>query len=233
MRGRNYGSFGRGRGRGSSFSGRSPSQNVFSQRLHSHNQDWRSSFFSVHVNFLSLNTTISDLWKKFSAFGRVADVFLSNRGRQDYVGNYTFAFVRFRFEAEMNNAIIRGDGTFMDGRRIRVSRALLHQASFPKSNIGSHYPISNWGDLRQNIDSIVSDKNKGFAERGTPNLNFDAKVSNTAQNKSNPKRSGDNQGLAENRPEVFTLFPKIPKEDMTWIERSAVGFLSSFISHQS
>ncbi|OMO54808.1 hypothetical protein COLO4_36343 [Corchorus olitorius] len=44
---------------------------------------------------------------------------------------------------------------------------------------------------------------------------------------------GPTSGSSKENSEVFTLFPQIPKDDMKWIDRSAVGTLHTYIHHSS
>ncbi|EOY12746.1 Uncharacterized protein TCM_031281 [Theobroma cacao] len=84
-------------------------------------RDWRSSLHSVYISNLSRRITKQGLKEVFDAYGKVRDVFISNRQSQAKVT--TFAFVRYKELREMDRACTHGNGRRLDGHYIVVKKA--------------------------------------------------------------------------------------------------------------
>ncbi|OMO54530.1 hypothetical protein COLO4_36434 [Corchorus olitorius] len=87
--------------------------------------EWRARFHSVFVGNVHRETTLGTLWKIFSEYGVVADVYLPNR-KQGFESRVQskFAFVRYRNLEEAEKAMIEGDRRCIDSRFITVRKAL-------------------------------------------------------------------------------------------------------------
>ncbi|VDL57010.1 unnamed protein product [Hymenolepis diminuta] len=77
---------------------------------------------SLKVDNLAYRTTVDDLRKIFSRYGDVGDVYIP---RNPYsMDSRGFAFVRYYNERDAEDAIRGMDGRKIDGREIRVQRAM-------------------------------------------------------------------------------------------------------------
>nr|CDS33999.1 Splicing factor arginine:serine rich 2 [Hymenolepis microstoma] len=82
---------------------------------------------SLKVDNLAYRTTVDDLRKIFSRYGDVGDVYIP---RNPYsMDSRGFAFVRYYNERDAEDAIRGMDGRKIDGREIRVQRAMYGRPS--------------------------------------------------------------------------------------------------------
>ncbi|MED6106000.1 hypothetical protein PIB30_000786 [Stylosanthes scabra] len=85
--------------------------------------------FSFFVDNLPLDASIRWLWKVFSRFGRVKDIYLSRKVRKS--NPLKFAFIRFRTKEDASRAIEQLDGWIVWGCKIALS-----ESRFRRGNIG-------------------------------------------------------------------------------------------------
>ncbi|OMO77246.1 hypothetical protein COLO4_25259 [Corchorus olitorius] len=86
--------------------------------------DWRACFHSVFVGNLHKETTLGTLWKIFSEYGVVVDLFVPNKNQGSWNSFQSkFAFVRYRKLEEAEKAIIEGNKRCIDSRIITVRKA--------------------------------------------------------------------------------------------------------------
>ncbi|VDM19240.1 unnamed protein product [Hydatigera taeniaeformis] len=77
---------------------------------------------SLKVDNLAYRTTVEDLRRIFSRYGEVGDVYIP---RNPYsMDSRGFAFVRYYSDRDAEDAIRGMDGRKIDGREIRVQRAM-------------------------------------------------------------------------------------------------------------
>ncbi|XVE85981.1 hypothetical protein DITRI_Ditri17bG0135600 [Diplodiscus trichospermus] len=86
--------------------------------------DWKAQLFTIFVDKLSKRVSRRALWEAFNDYGRVMDIFIpvtANGGRKFT----TFAFVRYKTEAKMWNAIKARNNRRIDGLNTIVKRAIF------------------------------------------------------------------------------------------------------------
>lgn len=77
---------------------------------------------NIHIGNLSFTTTEDGLRSAFENFGTVTEVrIIMDRATGKSKG---FGFVEFSNDDEGENAVAKMDGSMLDGRKIRVSKAL-------------------------------------------------------------------------------------------------------------
>ena len=94
--------------------------------------------YSLLVLNLTFSTTVEDLYPLFDPYGRVVDIHIP---RDRTTGQSRgFAFVRYKFEDEADEAIERLDGMKFDGRYIKVQYAKYgpNAERIQRGRIGAH-----------------------------------------------------------------------------------------------
>ncbi|OMP05548.1 hypothetical protein COLO4_08772 [Corchorus olitorius] len=124
---------------------------------------WRLSLHSAFVSNISFRASKRDLWEFFNQYGVVVDVFLPARKKD---GVSCFAFVRYRFEDELNSAVKRGFGQILLGRSIVVRKATARKIDMdinrgekrdPRHQV-IHRPVRY--NLVRNSRSVVRNNNR-------------------------------------------------------------------------
>ncbi|OMO53991.1 reverse transcriptase [Corchorus capsularis] len=181
-------------------------------------------FFSVFVDNISRRITRANLWKEFSVFGVVVDVFLSTRRRNDDAT--TFAFVRFRATQVQK------------GSRVQETKRVVPQFKAPRPKIAvletrkdnrSFAGVVN-GERDKSIRIWDGDKKEGRNEIGRDRASTNLTKEHKECAVSFVKESTDMKMVESVVIEADNL---IPESDMEWISRSAIGLLRSYIHHKS
>ncbi|XVF21618.1 hypothetical protein REPUB_Repub12eG0105900 [Reevesia pubescens] len=162
--------------------------------------EWRSRLHSVFVDNIRCRVSRNALWEAFNQYGRVVDVYLSPSVKQGKARSFTFAFVRYKHEHEALKAIMEGDRRKIDGCFIFVKK-------------------TNVRDGRSYKDVLV-----GFAPQ------------------KGDERSGDfdiemevcpgkvNEVYDDSAAKAVNFEIGLPKNDMDWLYRSAIGRPVGFLS---
>ncbi|VDD77031.1 unnamed protein product [Mesocestoides corti] len=93
---------------------------------------------SLKVDNLAYRTTVEDLRRVFTRYGDVGDIYIPrNPFSMDSRG---FAFVRYYNDRDADDAIRAMDGRKIDGREIRVQRAMYGRPnSRRRGSLGIHF----------------------------------------------------------------------------------------------
>uniref|UniRef100_A0A0X3PM46 Serine/arginine-rich splicing factor 2 n=1 Tax=Schistocephalus solidus TaxID=70667 RepID=A0A0X3PM46_SCHSO len=92
---------------------------------------------SLKVDNLAYRTTLEDLRRVFGRYGEVGDIYIPrNPYSQESRG---FAFVRFYTDRDADAAIRGMDGRRIDGREIRVQRAMYGRPNSRKKYVTVQY----------------------------------------------------------------------------------------------
>jgi len=101
---------------------RSPPRRDYSPRREKRGPPDISDMVSLKVDNLTYRTRIEHLEPLFAKYGKVGDIYIPRNYRtQESRG---FAFVRYYERRDAEDAMDRLDGTKLDGREIRVSKAM-------------------------------------------------------------------------------------------------------------
>lgn len=85
---------------------------------------------SLKVDNLTYRTTVDDLRRAFEKYGDVGDVYIPrDRFTNESRG---FAFVRFMYKKDAEDALDRMDGKILDGRELRVAFAKYGRPSYDR-----------------------------------------------------------------------------------------------------
>ncbi|OMO64598.1 hypothetical protein CCACVL1_21648 [Corchorus capsularis] len=197
-------------------------QTNFQSRFHRHDKyrtewrsrnrcslDWRSRLHSVFVGNLHWRATLGILWKTFSDFGVVVDVFIPTRtsfGCRD--DGSRFAFVRYKRKEEAEKAIEKGNGLSVGNRSIIVRKATQCRKCREERKIQSN-----------SVETMCA-KEGGFHFKSFER-SF-KEVTTQSQNDARPDFPSE-AGLQKNG----GLKLDIPNSKLEWLERSAMGILRS------
>ncbi|XP_039032656.1 serine/arginine-rich splicing factor SC35-like [Hibiscus syriacus] len=88
--------------------------------------------WSAFVDNLSRRVSRSDLWARFSHFGKVIKVFIPFINNRPKYKVSTFAFVHFASKEDLCNAVDKMNNVLIDGRRILVAVAKYEKISGSK-----------------------------------------------------------------------------------------------------
>lgn len=108
-------------------------------RHHPTSVDWRLSLHTAFIGNLSYKVSKGDLWEAFDAYGKVRDIYIPLK--LGFRRNFTFAFVRYREEREMDRAISMGNGKMINGRNITITKVNYgwsQRRHTPSSMVGPH-----------------------------------------------------------------------------------------------
>ncbi|KAL7263042.1 hypothetical protein ACSBR1_001254 [Camellia fascicularis] len=85
------------------------------------NKEVSNGLFSVYVDNLPFNMDPRALYKLFTKFGIVRDVFIPQKRRK--TTNSRFGFVRFDCSVATNVAVQKADGLWVEDRELKVKMA--------------------------------------------------------------------------------------------------------------
>ncbi|OMP00173.1 hypothetical protein COLO4_12837 [Corchorus olitorius] len=187
---------------------------------------WRERLHSVFVGNLSRKVTSTALWDAFSDYGKVADVFIKYPKEVRGKGHVSFAFVRYWHEAEAETTIVKGNFCFLEGKRIRVTKARsIKKDEFNSTNKGREIGQGRNG-------------RRVFREANVDGRTFKEVIISTAPTKemkeqqrpngegSSSSSLGNESSAAMKLIEKVELDFEISTEEMQWLERSAIGKLN-------
>ena len=179
--------------------------------------DWRSSLLSIFVGNLSNRVSKSALWEAFLEYGRVVDVYIPRFSKSSPKG-YTFAFVRYKSESDMRKAIVFGNNRRIDGRTIRVNKA-THEWKEKKKY--------EWQEKSQKLP-LTGRGSAAFRDNRTYKEVLLVPSTNINENLIEKGFLGDKVNNVEvsapsNKPEKVEYDLDIPKSEMEWLDRSAIG----------
>ncbi|OMO89117.1 hypothetical protein COLO4_19923 [Corchorus olitorius] len=201
--------------------------------------DWRSNLSSIFISNLSVEVSRYALWDAFSDYGKVADVFIQRRSRQN--GTTSFVFVRYWKEKEVSLALKKAHFLFLEGIPIRVSQARIRQEkkqefgrkvhtqtkmdgrTFKEVVINAKANTIGDSDHRGNDTSLVAnEKTPDQRDRVDPG---DKAYKEQGNERTSP--SNENMTVLDPNPNQELDFKaEIPSEDMQWLERCMVGKLN-------
>ncbi|XVE63687.1 hypothetical protein DITRI_Ditri07aG0039900 [Diplodiscus trichospermus] len=113
-------------------------------------EDWRANLFSIFVDSLSRRVSKVALWEAFNNYGRVMDVYIHSFVKGNREKETTFAFVRYKFEAEMIRVIEGGNNRGIDGWHIIVKEASY---GWSERKILKHYHSQSWRSKNNTVRS--------------------------------------------------------------------------------
>ena len=167
------------------------------------------------------------LWEAFSTYGKVIDVFISFQNRRTKNRAATFAFVRYKNEYELSKAIEFGNNRRIDGRHIKVKKASYgwNERSTKAGSQESVSKVSESQKSSKNLDACRDDRSYKDALVGTnppaSENRADKDASTSAEAMPVVEKVVNNVCLKEVNYDL-----EIPKSDMDWLQRSAVGRLA-------
>ena len=162
------------------------------------------------------------LWEAFLSYGKVMDVFIHRTNNQSVKAS-TFAFVRYKKEAEMLEAIDQGNGRRVDGWLIRVKKASYGwgdrkrvvqdwQKKHQKSS-GACIGSVAFRDNRSYREVLLGDKDEGFSKTLNPiqkGITMDTTTNMASEDH-------------VNKPKRVEYDLDIPKAEMEWLNMSTRG----------
>ncbi|OMP05560.1 hypothetical protein COLO4_08755 [Corchorus olitorius] len=174
--------------------------------------DWKGRLKYVFVDNIGREVSRKQIWEFFGRFGRVVDVYFPP-SQQRVNGATKYCFVRFRFEEERQSAISQGHRNFVWGFKIYVKFANSIYGSRNKVMEDNQVP----GSGRLNQVFHVPDGSDVFEE----------KIGEEGSKEQRRPVEVKVGGACLNQKFVpFSLDVCIPKEEMKWIDRSAMGRLA-------
>lgn len=144
--------------------------------------EWRSKLKTLFVDNIGLNSSRGSLYKLFSGFGCVMDVFIPSKVRPGL--DHRFGFVRYKSDTEAERAVKAGNGRLLDGRRLFIKWADYVQASSGNgrglgvrkgsSSLGRHTDSINrsFADVVKQRDAPARDVHSGEVPRTHSSLNL-------------------------------------------------------------
>ncbi|XVF71504.1 hypothetical protein PTKIN_Ptkin12aG0043100 [Pterospermum kingtungense] len=139
--------------------------------------EWRSNLFTAFVDRISKRVSRKRLWEFFEIFGRVVDIFIPRKVLQDK-SRFGYAFVRFKQESELINAIEKANNRFMDGWRIKVSKANPEKKGVKVKNMKSRDPLVRNQEVRKTVwngrdnrsyrDVVIGEDRSGVVRQKLP-----------------------------------------------------------------
>ena len=170
---------------------------------------------------LSKRVSKSVLWEAFLEYGKVVDIFIP-RYRNDTSKSNTFAFVRYKFELEMKKTIEHGNNRKVDGWYIRVNKASFgwkdrrnHKLQWRKKPVKIPKNEKGYLAVRDNRSY------KKVLLGSGPNVDGMTKLKGI-------KRDNINNVAMEvpsHPPKKVNYDLDIPKAEIEWLERSAIGYI--------
>ncbi|KAK8992053.1 hypothetical protein V6N11_044945 [Hibiscus sabdariffa] len=100
-----------------------PGRRVDDCRFSNRDSAGQNGEYSAFIDNLSKRVSRRSLWELFSLHGKVTRVFIPFRNNRPRYKEVTFAFVRFENNDDLLNAILKTNGSKIDGKVVRVSKA--------------------------------------------------------------------------------------------------------------
>ncbi|KAK1565073.1 hypothetical protein Q3G72_018124 [Acer saccharum] len=175
-------------------------------------EDFRDGLFSIFIDNLNPEVDVKELWHFFKFFGRVRDVFLSNRFSHR---RSSYAFVRFGSWAEANLV-----AESVNGRLIRGWSIVSKMANFGWKSRRSVV-------LRQSgsrmVDGEVGKVNRMFtgSKKGHQRMRSFAEVVYGNRFK------GNDECAKVSEEGISMTWDSVDKEDL-WLSRCTIGVLKKF-----
>ncbi|GMJ13922.1 hypothetical protein HRI_005061400 [Hibiscus trionum] len=187
--------------------------------------------WEVFIDNLSKRISRGALWELSNHYGRVGRVFIPAVNRKPKYSNFTFVIVEFRSHIDMKKAILALDGSLIDGRRVKVSKA---RYPLSRNKASSHSRARK--DSANDSARPVRESTKGNTNNMSQNQFRDLRSYKEVLLNKNVIPPGQSPHSSK-EVEVSSKVPsseddspvnyQVKNEDFSWLKNSSVGILKT------